>query len=389
METLLGDDKTAVSSLNLRHVIPFSAFDGIPESVVGEDEAEKPFLETPFNKEQKAFRSPWTNMWYLIEQTSDGEDIRVYEKDLSDTAEQEIRDLEGIANEVWEAYTQLYYGKDSIGSVFLKPRSGDMKGVFEGMFGVMKVTDDHHHRWDSIHYVKVDEPKEADKTCMYHVESSVICSLTPYKKSNISCTMSKETSKELKVRYSSLQGSHLENLGKIIEDVEIEFRSRMERVDMPKAMEVIESIHRKNQGSATAHLFSDAPEATGMGVGAGMIGEIANKAKAKIGQGGTNPFMEAMKANLERKKEDNKQDSDGVGEKYVDLKKTLKKGVNPIAGEAMASLKLKEDETGHQYTDLKAGLKKSKPKAPGPPPEASSPTPEFMDFRNKLKKAGH
>jgi hypothetical protein len=338
-----------LKSFRAKQHLPFVAFENVPESEVGEVE-EKPFLQSHYNEHEKAYRSPWTNRYYKINVVGDEEEIDVYEKETPED-EKKVRDVEYAANEVWDAYTNLYYGREAVGSTFLRPR-GD-KGSFEGMFGIHKHTEQ-DGSWDSVHLVQVDQPNEKDKTCDYRVESAVMCSVAPYKKTSVSCSFTKETAKTCKVRFSGLTGSHLENLGLIMEQVEIDFRSKMERVDMPKTLEVIESIYRKQQGSATAHLIGGGEPAmmpTGMGVGAGMIGQIASMAKAKKGAGGANPFMDAMQKNLKAREAKKNKDGDDSGEGFLDMKKTLKSGATNQ-------------------------------------PKVQSASPEFMDFRKNLKKTG-
>jgi hypothetical protein len=433
--------------LRAKHLIPFDAFEDIPEGSPGDDKEEKPFLWCPHNQHETAFRSPWTNFFYSVEKSAGGvEDIRIYERECP-PEEQDLRDLEGVANEVWEAYVHMYYGKEAIGSVYLKPRGenttnsgGSSSSSFEGLFGVKKAagngtdTGNGTGSWDSVHLVKVEEPNEQDKTCEYHVESAVSMSLGLMEKSDISASLTKETNKTLRVRYApSLHGhhhhhllaaSHLENIGKIIEDAEIDFRSKLERVHLPSTMEVIESIYRKQHSSATAHLIhlggggsgGDGHDPkitmhTGMGIGAGMIGEIASKAKAKTSSGGgamggagggSNSFMEAMKANLAKKAATTK-DADGTaGGQYNDLRSGLKKrSPPPPEGKPPTGLDLKKPlkkaaSPPEQHTspipspamlDLKKTLKKTMASPKVPHKEAAS-TPEFMDFRSKLKKSG-
>jgi hypothetical protein len=344
-------DKAALKSFRAKQHLPFETFEDVPESETGEVE-EKPFLQCHYNETEKAYRSPWTSRYYKIIVVGDEEEIDIYEKETPED-EKKVRDIEYAANEVWDAYTNLYYGKEAVGSTFLRPR-GD-KGSFEGMYGIHKHSE-LDGSWDSVHLVQVDQPNEKDKTCDYRVESAVVCSVAPYNKTSVSCSFTKETAKTCKVRFSSLTGSHLENLGLIMEQVEIDFRSKMERVDMPKTLEVIESIYRKHKPSATAHLMGGGEPviATGMGVGAGMIGEIASMAKSKKGAGGANPFMDAMQKNLKAREAKKTKDGDDGGEGFLDMKSTLKKsgGTRP------------------------------------PPPKAQPATTEFMDFRKNLKKTG-
>ena len=334
----------------MKHCLPFETFDDIPDNTT---EEEKPFLKCAYNtSELKAYRSPWTNRYYK----QGGE--ASFKRDLS-PEEKSLRQIEHAANEVWDAYTSLYYGHEAVGSAYLKLID---KGSFEGIFGVHKRTED-AGSWDSVHLVYVDQPNEQEKTCVYKVESAVVCTVTPYNKTTVSSSLTKETTKTCNVRFSGLTGSHLENLGLIMEQVEIDFRSKMERVDMPKTLEVIESIYRTHRPSVTAQLMmggngnGGGPETprmnTGMGVGAGMIGEIANMAKKKqnmAGMGGPNPFMEAMQKNLKER----------------EAKK----------------------ETKEDTFDVKDVLKRTSAHKPAPLPKPEVTTPEFLDFRKNLKKTG-
>ena len=403
MEELIGKGsatKNERETLRRRNMLPFEAFEEVPTPDDDDEEEapERPFLMCPQNRSDNTYRSPWTDMYYAFEKKGGEEEIRVYARDVPDD-EKDIRLLERSANEVWEAYTRMYYGHEAVCSVYLKrlsdpsPGSASKLGRFEGMFGIKKSAG--NGAWNSLHLVKVDEPNEKDKTCEYHVESQVVVTLNPYKDSDVSSYLTKETAKQGKIQFSSLLEDHLINLGKIIEDVEIDFRSRMERVDMPKTMEVIQSIYRKTRQGSTAHLYrggdasAEPSMASGMGLGAGMIGEIANKAKAKqsrAGAGAPNPFMEAMKKNETFKKASAGKDDAG-GSTYTDMKSTLKKG-------APAAPKAKPAGAGAAgaspaYADMKKTLKKSAGSpAPKAKASASSATPEFADFRSRLKKTG-
>lgn len=349
------------------------------------------------------------------------QDIRIYERECP-PEEQEVRDLEGAANEIWVAYVHLYYGKEAIPSVYLRPTagsgnttsSGGASGAsFEGLFGVQKASESatgNKSSWDSVHLIKVEEPNHQDKTCEYHVESAVSISLglgkglgdKPPSPSDISASLTKETHKTCQVRYNShghlSVASHFENLGKIMEDVEIEFRSKLERVHLPSTMEVLPSLYRKPHASGTAHLIGGndngsghGQEATGRGVGAGMMGEIASKAKAKQasamggGGGGANPFMDAMKANLAKRTATPNDTEDQYNDLRSGLKKTLSNRTPPPPNSNSNSKS--SPMPSPSLGDLKKTLKKATVVTKKPLPMESAPTPEFMDFRNKLKKS--
>eukprot|EP00980_Cylindrotheca_fusiformis_P002826 scaffold672_cov126-Cylindrotheca_fusiformis.AAC.27 len=348
VETLIGDDKAALNSFRHKHLLPLDAFTSIPPAEKGEKE-EKRFLKSAYNtSERGGFRSPWTNRYYLIKKSASGIDIDIYEKPVP-PQEQDVRAIEGAANEVWEAYTHLYYGPDAIGSVFLKPR--EKTGTFEGFFGIHKRTDD-NGTWDSVHLVQVDEPNEEEATCTYRVESAVVMSLSPYEKATISSSLTNDTIKTCNIRFSGVTGSHLENIGTIIEDIEIDFRSRMERVDIPRTMDVVESIYRKTMVGSAVHLIKERTSMSSGNAGAGMIGEIASMAQKKR----SSAVMAAM-----------------------ELSEKMRENNEKVAVE--------KDVSGGMLADFKKTLKVAAPK-PQPRVE-SNPTPEFMNFRDKLKKTGN
>ena len=153
----------------------------------------------------------------------------------------------------------------------------------------------------------------------------------------------------MSVRHSGMNGSHLENIGTIVEDIEIDFRSRMERVDIPKTMDVVESIYRKQMVGSAVHLIKERVAAVGAGGGAGMISEIADMAKKKR----SSAVLAAMQLN-EKMRENNE-----------------KVQVDKNAG-------------GDVLNEFKNNLKVSAPKST--PGAAARPTPEFLNFRDKLKK---
>lgn len=344
---MIGDEKAGLHSFRHRHYLPFDAFTSIPPAEKGEKE-EKRFLKCAYNTSDKGgFRSPWTNRFYLIKKSASGIDIDIYEKPIP-PQEQDVRDMEAAANEVWEAYTHLYYGKDGVGSVYLKPR--EKTGTFEGLFGVHKRTSD-NGTWDSVHLVTVDEPNEEEATCSYRVESAVVMSLCPYENSAISSSLTKDTVKTCNIRFSGVTGSHLENIGTMIEDIEIDFRSRMERVDIPKTMDVVESIYRKTMVGSAVHLIKERTSMASGNAGAGMIGEIANMAQKKR----SSAVMAAM-----------------------ELSEKMRETNEKVAVE--------KDVSGGMLADFKKNLKVAAPK---PKPRVdSTPTPEFLSFRDKLKKTG-
>lgn len=469
------------------------------------DDGERPFLQTEFNQVDNngnAYQSPWTDRCYrpagegaaAAAAGSGGTTNNKNSKknnggnrgDASDRARQ-IRGMAEAANEVWDAYRQLYYGHDAVGSVFVregqgsgpagkKASSSSGGGALECLFGIHKETvaaagaatssaGCGPARWDCLHRVTVMEPDWTAGTCDYRVESAVWCSLQPpavgdgAPRVDLAALLTKETARTCGLGPPSSPSpapkaaannsgviptpAHLENIGTMLEAVEMDFRTRLERVHMPKAVEVMQGAYRAAGRSGTVHLMqqqkqqqegttepSDAADddaiaagtsEMGVGGGAGMIGEIAERAKSKgLGDDEADGTAKnhqpkviesmAQKKREQEQREKDQKENNKVANEYTDLKAGLKKKATPATnndpaatlsptpatateaaggdgagtadpwGGARAGLKSRKMEEGTDYIDL------TSPFSPMRKPAVSSAaTPEFIDFRNKLK----
>lgn len=257
LKLLMGSDgdsnkKEQLDQLLKRVYLPFE----VMENVQG---TEKPFLLTRYNKvgggSSSSYRSPWTQNIYSKP------DMQLKSKGSKDDSN--IRELEARANEVWDAYRNLYYGFEAIGSVYLQRKGTN---GLQGLFGICKNTAG-SGAWHSVHIVTAEEPVQDgrnDLKCTYHIESTVLLILYPDiydddeeggqentqpvtdnadMSMNISATITKNTSKTLPILQKSMIDTyHIENIGTIIEDIEIELRSNLEQVHIPRTKEVVDAI---------------------------------------------------------------------------------------------------------------------------------------------------
>lgn len=417
----------------------------------GDTDEDRPFLHTPFNKvDDSNYRSPWK---------------------ASKSSDTDIVELEHTANEVWDAYRQLYYGHEAIGSVFVRRKGSgsDSKkgGVLEALFGIQKTCmgdseTQEISRWESVHTVTIEVPNFDEKTCEYTIQSAVWCRYKPEDVGDVppaerpkkaapspkkkafspkkflskldvarlevfdkaannwdskgnkqkpsepvqtgdplapipavvtsSAVYTKDTNKICKLSLTKSAktipvASHIQNIGSLIEKIEADFRSKLERVDAPKCVEVLQAMYRPTlspglklpsgtSSSGQSMISKLGGHATGMGVGKGLIGEIALKAKSKGLGGGAedskNKAMEHILANEKKKlQEPSKAPSTWN-------KSGLKKSEKP---EAAAAKDMAADAAGFlKQTQLrKAGSVRTAE------PSTTAPTPEFMNFRSKLK----
>jgi len=178
--------------------------------------------------------------------------------------------------------------------------------------------------------------------------------------------------------------SHVQNIGSLLEKIETDFRSKFERVDAPKCVEVVQGMYRPSlspglklssgNGSMISKLGG---HATGMGVGKGLIGEIALKAKAKgLGDSSsTSKAMEGILANEKKKLQDIAETKSSTPDTWV--KKDLKKS------NSFGAIKKKPSQRTPGFK--RPNLRKAVSVRTFDGPSTTSATPEFMNFRNKLK----
>jgi len=271
---LLKCNSDAVASLKTKHYIPFKVLDSGAKG-------EKPFLLCQYNHtEAGKYRSPWTNVLHDAiqprikvtkeedadkndaarrppppKQTSSSILVRMDPASTKkeDTEEEKLRRLELTFNEVWGSYKSLYYGPESVGSVFLRETKDG--SAFEGMFGIQKTTAT--GSWNSVSLVHVGEPGE--ELCNYKVETFLVVVLEPQlddaggdscsTSTDISVTVSKAVVTECKLfpHKIPINVSHIENVGKLIEANEIDLRSSLEKVLIPKNEEILDVTLKKKR----------------------------------------------------------------------------------------------------------------------------------------------
>jgi len=433
----------------------------------GSGEEDRPFLETNFNRvDANKYRKPG-------------------DASAFSSSEKELLEFEQTANEVWDAYRQLYYGHDAIGSVYIQRKVGSSSatstpsktkksGALEALFGIQKTCqgdDGETARWDSVHTVTIEVPNLQERTCEYKIRSAVWCRYKPEDVGDVpraerpkpaatkksptkkaaakskldiarlevfdraanqwdsnkgpepssspkagkvlnsapvpavvtsSAVYTKDTTKVCKLqsfggspKKAASSGipisSHIENIGSLIEKIESDLRSKFERVDAPKCIEVLQGMYRPSlspglklpsAGSSNGSMISKlGGHATGMGVGKCMIGEIALKAKSKgLGDGGsaTNKALEGILANEKKKLVDGGSSSPSQAPDYRGrLKKSNSLNAGPKKDASRMPRPGFKKPNLRKAVSVRGNFESSS--------STTSATPEFMNFRSKLK----
>jgi capping protein (actin filament) muscle Z-line, beta len=217
----------------------------------------KPFLASAYNRKQHQHRSPWDNAFYPKE--DGGGEASVTSSFLIDGDDEEarrLRNLEITFNEVWTAYTALYYGHEAIGSVYLKPLANHGSS-FEGLFGIQKEVcpPAGSSSWNSASRVIVKELSDNNGGAFsYHVETMVHCILeqeldTVSDCSSIGALVSKTCQRTVAAlpNKAHVTVGHIETTGAMIEANEIDLRSSLEKVLIPKNQQAMEYLLAKKQ----------------------------------------------------------------------------------------------------------------------------------------------
>lgn len=157
--------------------------------------------------------------------------------------------IEGLANELFATYSQMYYGKGAVSSVYLNDmwehQQQKVASLF-GCFAIVNVVDD--SVWNSVHVVQVitqvcdgniqDGTFDEDSlSSTYKVDSSIFISVNDGDNARVSKTsgiIRKQCKKE-KIFRKGDKCSHIANIGNILEDIEFDIRSSLDSLYLQKS----------------------------------------------------------------------------------------------------------------------------------------------------------
>lgn len=162
------------------------------------------------------------------------------------------------ANEVFDIYRQLYFGKStSVSSVYLwdfYQNSGGTEDETKGFSGAFLIQNkvDSSSYWNSIHVVDVGTI-ERGRMCQYKLTSTILVSFSPSElgeksaTTTITGTLIRQNSRQCTISsLDSISNLHIVNIGKFIEDVETEMRKEMDSLYIQKTKNILDTIHKDN-----------------------------------------------------------------------------------------------------------------------------------------------
>mmetsp|Transcript_2775 Transcript_2775/g.4058 ORF Transcript_2775/g.4058 Transcript_2775/m.4058 type:complete len:353 (+) Transcript_2775:94-1152(+) len=261
--------ESAVEELYQRIDCPLK--DAIDKSVTAPNNGSigRSYILSDHNRDGDCYRSPWSNEYYCEGEAS----ASASASSSAFKPSRQLRQLEEMANEVFDSYRKLYYGNGSssigssdgdisVSSVYLwNKEGGSLKEGFAGCFLIKKtlgeITSDDGTRsqsgyWNSIHVVDVN--CLSGGKAKYELSTTVLLSLDidchddndnkrQSKGNKLNSKLGGSLTKQIeKIQPCPNESSHIANIGKIIEEVEIELRSNMDALYIQKTREVLNSI---------------------------------------------------------------------------------------------------------------------------------------------------
>lgn len=193
-------------------------------------EKKKYYLGNMFNKEKDSYRSPHSNK-YFPEQNGN-----CY------LPSEPLRSLEILFNEIFDKYRKAYY-INGLSSVYLWPNPID-EG-FVGSFLISK-TENYDERtkivWDATHITQVSITQ---LTIHYQISSTINFCISKIKESTLSGCITKtleNPKKILNINKVKDKLFHIENIGKMIENIENSLRKSIEYIYISKVNDILNCI---------------------------------------------------------------------------------------------------------------------------------------------------
>ncbi|ODA81992.1 hypothetical protein RJ55_00497 [Drechmeria coniospora] len=196
------------------------------------------YLLCDYNRDGDSYRSPWSNQF---DPPLDEGGVGGVGADGNEGAgegaipSERVRKMEVKANEAFDVYRDLYYEggvssvyfwnlDDGFAGVVLLKKSAPPGGTSSGV-------------WDSIH---VFEAIERGRTTHYKLTSTVILSLATAEGGvgdmDLSGNMTRQLEQDLPVESDE---SHIANVGRLVEDMELKMRNLLQDVYFGKAKDVV------------------------------------------------------------------------------------------------------------------------------------------------------
>ncbi|GMF58544.1 unnamed protein product [Phytophthora fragariaefolia] len=265
----MADDEGMTASLNLMRRLPprevetnvYSLTRLLPELAdalyqrvdqplhVGVDPGNgRKFLLCDYNRDGDAYRSPWSNRYDPPVAAGEG----FYPSES-------LRALEVQANELFDAYRELYY-QGGVSSVYM----WDLERGFAACFLVRKDVQDQRFvqrgAWNAVHVVEVQEGAgvlhAGARKATYRLTTSVLLDMKVNRPELGDLTLDGTLTRQMERTLDfGDQFDHVSNMGRMVEDMEIDMRASLDGLYISKTREVINGMRKLQHGPTGANPF--------------------------------------------------------------------------------------------------------------------------------------
>jgi capping protein beta len=195
----------------------------------------KMFIMCDYNRDGDSYRSPWSNKYYP-------------EMEDGFVPSDRLRALEVEANHIFDIYRKLYF-EGGISSVYFFDTDEKDEKSFGATFLIHKDVQPGQKGgknlkkgwWDSIHVFEVVEEKK--NVFVYKLTTTVMVSMNLGDEKigtvDLSGNMTKQDTKRCPL---DVENTHISNLGKMLEDMELRIRNAIEGIYIQKTREIINGM---------------------------------------------------------------------------------------------------------------------------------------------------
>lgn len=207
-----------------------------PLKVTKDSKTGKDFIECDYNRDGDSFRSPWSNQYFPpIEDGDDGY-----------TPSAKLREMEKVANHLFDVYRKQYFDGGYSSVYFFETEDGGPES-FGSCWLVHKDVPEQKTLksgwWDSTHIFSVTETEKKGQF-KYNLITTVMISMNLKDGSktgdvDLSGSMTKQQTVVKKVDAAK---GHIQNMGTILEEMELRVRNSIEGIYIQKTREVISGM---------------------------------------------------------------------------------------------------------------------------------------------------
>jgi len=210
-----------------------------PLEVDSDEKTGQKFILCDYNRDGDSYRSPWSNEYFpAIDDGDDG---------FKPSAA--LRSLEIEANKVFDVYRHQYF-EGGVSSVYMWDLDASV-GSFAACFCIQKDSvsakdDGFKGYWSSVHVFEVNSAAKKDEWS-YKLTSTVLVSM-PMKVQglgdiDLAGSVTKQAQKSATLAtYADEKQSHLELMGPMLEELELDLRGTIEGVYFQKTKEIVNGM---------------------------------------------------------------------------------------------------------------------------------------------------